>query len=144
MTRSWPCAASGIRDEESAGARDETAKGRVVDLRDRGERRDALDPQELVLVDVADAGQRPLVEQRLGDRESRPRWIAQPSDRFVGVELGREQVRPELSERRVERLGALFEELDDRRIEADGDRARDLDRRAAPSPPADASARPGR
>ena len=42
------------------------------------------------------------------------------------VEVGRQQVRPEPPERRVERLGALLEELDDRGIEADRDGARDL------------------
>ena len=78
------------------------ASGLVVEGADRGERRDALGPQRLVLPDVADPGQRALVEQRLADRHPGARRIAQPAQRLVGVEVGREQVRPEPPERRVE------------------------------------------
>ena len=68
----------------------------VVDRSPTGrERRDPLDPQDLVLVDVADPGQRPLVEEGLGDRHRGASWVAQPADGLGGVEVGREQVRPE-------------------------------------------------
>ena len=52
---------------------------------------------------------------------------AKAAKRLISIEVGAEQVRSELPERRVERLGALLEELDDRCIEADRDRARDLE-----------------
>ena len=61
------------------------------------------------------------------------RRVPQPAERLVGVEIGREQVRPEPPERRVEALGPHLEELDDRGIEADRDRTRDLD--DEPRPP---------
>ena len=77
------------------------------------------------------------------DRHPGARRVAQAADRLVGIEIGRQQVRPEPPERRVERLGALLEELHDRGVEADRDRARDLDDEpGAPGRPAPALARP--
>ena len=62
-------------------------------------------PQHQVLDLVADPGERPLVEQRLGDRQVVARRVAEPAHRLVDVDRVGEQVRPELRERRVERLG---------------------------------------
>jgi len=134
-----PALGRGVGEEQTPSRRDETAERVVVHVPDRDERRDALDPEELALVYVADTGEGALVEQRLGDREPCSRGVAQPADRLTGVEIDAQQVRPELSERRMERLGAQLEELDDRGIESHGHGTRDLDdeagarRRAAPS-----------
>ncbi len=107
------------------------------------ERRDALDPQHLVLADVADARERSLVEQRLRDRESGSRRVAEPAHRLAGIEFGCQQVRPEPAEARVECFGALLEQLDDRGIEADRHGARHLEDEPGPRwRPAPSLARP--
>ena len=65
------------------------------------------------------------------ERSARRR-IAQPAQRLVGIEVGRQEVRSEAGERSVERLGALLQQLDDRGIEADRHRARDLEDEPSP------------
>jgi hypothetical protein len=64
-----PSAERGVRSSNRhwrAGAArglDESSERFVVDVADRDERRDALDPQRLVLPDVADPGESALVEE---------------------------------------------------------------------------------
>ena len=87
------------------GGGHEPLERRVVERPDAGERGDALDPEDLVLVDVADAGERPLVEERDADLQLGARRVAQPAMHLGGIEVGRQQVRPELRQRRVEVLG---------------------------------------
>ena len=72
---------------------------------------------------------------RAGSRSRRRASAASP------VPVGREQVRPEPRERRVDRLGPRLEQLDHRRVEADRDRARHLEHEHAPGPAGGASAR---
>ena len=62
-----------------------TSRARVASASSptRRPRVDPLDEQHLALVDVADPGQRPLVEQGLGDRRRRPGRVAQPAERLV-------------------------------------------------------------
>ena len=61
------------------------------------------------------------------------RRVAQAAKRLGGIEVGRQEVRPERRERRVEALGARLEQLDDRGVEADRDRAGDLEDEAGPA-----------
>ena len=107
-------------------------------LADLLERVDRLDEQDLALVDVADAGDRPLVEDRLADLGLGARLVLEAADRLRQVEVVVEQVRPEHRDRRVDDLGPALEQLDHRGVEAHRDGARHLDdergpgRRAAP------------
>ncbi len=97
---------------------------------DARERIRPFDEQRLVPPDVADPGERSLVEEGLGDRHRGPGGIAEAAERLVGglvVEGRIQEVRPERRDRRVQRLGSLLEQLDDRRVEADGDGAGHLD-----------------
>src|SRR5207249_2671539 len=103
------------------------------------ERIDTLEEEHLAAPDIADAGERPLVEERLADRRGRPCRVAEASDRLILVERRREEVGPESGKRRMDRLCVRVEQLDHRRVEADGDRAFDLERDDRPcdwpSPP---------
>ena len=72
----------GVGEQQPSGGCDESSQGPVVQLADRRPRVDPLDEQDLALVDVADAGQRPLVDERLADRPTGTRWLAQPADRL--------------------------------------------------------------
>ena len=86
-----------------------------------GHRIERIHPAEkahLGLVDVPDAGDHALIEERLGDP---PRLLAsKPLDGRVDVERRREQVGPELPERRVPRHVACTDELRDGHVERDG------------------------
>src|SRR4029077_6317770 len=65
------------------------------------------------------------------------------ADRFIGIEGGIEQVRPEPAERGVERYRPCLEEIDGPGIEADRNRARDLEDEDGPGGrPAPGPARP--
>ena len=76
----------------------------VVERADRRERIDALDEQRLVLVDVADAGERPLVEQRLADAARRALGRPKAAERLGLVEVVGEDVGTEGGEDRMQRL----------------------------------------
>ena len=65
--------------------------------------------------------------------QSARRRVAQPAMRLGGIEVGREQVRAEPRQRRVEALGPRLEQLDDRGVEADRDRAIDLEHEPGPA-----------
>ena len=123
---------SNVGEHEPAGRVDEPAQRRVVERADREERGHSFDEQRLGLVDIADPGERALVEERFTDRHPGERGIAQPPERLGPVENRCQKVRPEAPERRMERFGTLLEELDDRGIEADRDRAGDLEDEAGP------------
>ena len=132
-----------VREEQPSGGRDQAVEGRVVERAHGRERRHALDPQDLVLVDVADAGERALVHQGDADLHAGPGRVAQPSTRLGAIERRIEEVRAETRERRVEGGGSRLEQLDDRRIEADRDGARHLEHQAGPGRgPAPRLARP--
>src|SRR5262249_48140966 len=57
----------GIVDEEPAARLDDPVDRLVVNIGDLLERADLLEEQDLALVDVADAGHRPLVEEDVAD-----------------------------------------------------------------------------
>lgn len=125
--------AAGVRNQEPAAGLEEPVQGGIVNVGDPDDRVDALEPQDLALVDVADPGDRALVGDRLRDRALGPRRGPQPAPGLREVNVGSQEVGAEAAEGRMEVLSALFEELDDGHIERDGDRARDLEdeRRAA-------------
>ncbi len=110
-----------VRQEEGPGTVHQPPQRRIVEAADRRERVDPLDEQHLALVHVADPGEGPLVEQRLGDRQAGPGGLPEAAKRLLAVEAVRGGVRPERRERRVEPLGAGLEQLDDGGVEADRD-----------------------
>ena len=114
------------------GRRDQSSQRGVVDSADRRERRDPFHPQDLVLVDVADAGHRSLIQERDGDLQVLALRQAQASMRFRRIKGRGEQIRPQARQRRMEVFRALLEEFDDRSIEADRDRARHLQHQSRP------------
>ena len=122
-----------VGTHQAPGGRDQALQRRIVERSDGHERGDALDPEDLVLVDVADPGQRPLVQQRHRDLEVGALRCPESLVRLGGVEIGRDQIGTQPRERRVEALAARLEELHDRRIEADGDRAVDLQHQPGPT-----------
>ena len=66
VTRSGPLPGGGVREQQPRGpSRRAGAASRPATSPDRHERGDPLDQQQLALVDVADPGQRTLVEERL-------------------------------------------------------------------------------
>ena len=70
----------GTRRQQAPGRRDEPAERVVVEVGDPRERVDPLGEQRLVAPDVADAGERPLVEQGGADREVAAFRGAEPAD----------------------------------------------------------------
>ena len=130
----------GTRRQQAPGRRDEPAERVVVEVGDPRERVDPLGEQRLVAPDVADAGERPLVEQRGADREVAAFRGAESADGLRSVEVGRQEVRAEAAQGRVERFGPLLEELDDRGVEAHRDGARAPRARGVPATAAGASA----
>jgi hypothetical protein len=117
----------GIGNQQPAPGGDEPPQDLIGGFAERYERRYALDPGDLALVDVPETGHRALIDQRLGDRQPGADGVAQASKRLIRVEVGREQVRTKLSERWVEAFYSLLEQLDDGRIEADRDGAGHFD-----------------
>ena len=111
----------------------ERDRGRHVDLVRRGGRGDAADEQEFVRVDVAEAGDVPLVEESdvRGARVGRD-----PSHGLRRVPVGTEQVGAEVSDDPI--LVGGRQHLDHREVEPDGVGTRDpddrprLERRTAP------------
>src|SRR5689334_4279226 len=106
-----------VRSHLLARGREQTREVGVRQRRDRGERIDPGGEQRLGLVDVPDAGDRGLVEDRFADgpvAES-----TQPADRLGLVEGRREDVGTEGREPRVPRELVSGDELDDGRLEAD-------------------------
>ena len=125
-----------------ATSRDER---RVGQLADAGPRVDPLDEQDLALVDVADPGQRPLVEQRLADRPS-PARAGSRSRRSASAAAGLE-VRRRAGPGRGAPAPDGAPRLASRTARRPGRRSRPRRRpgprgRAAPGPAAGASARP--
>jgi hypothetical protein len=86
-----------IGADQPLRGRDELAQ--VGDVRDARPRIDPLDEQRLGLVEVADAGQVALIEQRLADRDVRLR--VEPAQHLVDVPVGAEQVRAEVTDELV-------------------------------------------
>ena len=80
-----------VLKQQAVRRRDERAELVVGDDGHVRPRVDGFDEQHLALEHVADAGHDPLVEQRLGDLEVRPR--AQSTKCFVSIELVTGQVR---------------------------------------------------
>ena len=108
-----PVAGRGAPAEEDPAELDQLAERVVVQVTNRRERRAAGLPQHLVLDLVADAGERPLVQQRDGDGHQDPGRVAEPTQGLVDVHR-------------------LLEQVDSRGVEADDDRARHLDDEAGP------------
>ena len=146
--RSWSCPR---RAEFARSSRRAVATRRserlAVERVDRRERVDALDEEDLVLVDVADAGHRALIEESLGDR---PRRVAEARSRRSASAVVRSR-RPRGPGRGAESAGCMGSTRVSNsssvgRIEADGDRARDLEHETRPGrrpAPALAAARSG-
>jgi hypothetical protein len=101
--------------EELPRGHHQPAQGRLVQRGHRPKWMDAFHEADLVLVDVADAGQRPLVEQRLADAERAA--LPHPVNRRPSVEVVGEQIRPQRRHRRVPRQGASAPKLGHRNVE---------------------------
>ncbi len=59
-----------VRREEPSCRRHDAGERRVVERIKRGDRIDTLQKADLATVDVADPGQRPLVQQGVSDRDA--------------------------------------------------------------------------
>jgi hypothetical protein len=107
-----------VREHARTRRRDERAEPAVVDRRQRGKRVEPAGEERLAFVDVADAGERSLIEERVAD------WgvaeCSQAAASVVDVEALGEDVRTERRECLV--VAGMANGADHRGAKDDGDR----------------------
>ena len=122
-----PRSASRVRLQQPSSRSHRPLKLVVAEVADECPWVHPLDEGGLALHDVADAGDRSLVEQRVPELLAVP--LAKPEDGLVDVELDAEQVRPELAQRSISGHARIGQQLERWGIEGDGDGIRGFEDR---------------
>ncbi len=80
-----------------------------------------LDEAQLTAIDVAQAGNRALVEQRVSDSNVRARRLTQRGQGGIKIDVVAREIRPKAAQARVKVNRSGVHQLDRRRVEADRD-----------------------